>query len=152
MASRLYPGFGSGKGTYTGDFECRSFSSLGKADMELGDKIILPTSALKDILKLKLSLPLQFRVTSDRACVPPFPLPPRPAPLRLEGPARHTRPRPPPTHTPSSPLLPPSTHPHPLQRAPARCRAAARRQAGGQGHARCLCRCAAPRCRPGARL
>jgi hypothetical protein len=69
MASRLYPGFGSGKGTYTADFECRSYAAQGKPDMELGDKIILPASALKDILKLKLSLPLQFRVTSDKACV-----------------------------------------------------------------------------------
>ena len=69
MASRLYPGFGSGKGTYTADFTCSSYASQGKHDMELGDKIILPASALKDILKLKLSLPLQFRVTSDKACV-----------------------------------------------------------------------------------
>jgi hypothetical protein len=29
MASRLYPGFGSGKGTYEGHFDVRSFASLG---------------------------------------------------------------------------------------------------------------------------
>lgn len=29
MSSRLYPGFGSGKGTYEGHFEARSFASIG---------------------------------------------------------------------------------------------------------------------------
>ncbi len=77
MASRLYPGFGSGKGTFSGDFDVKSFASIGKEDMELGDKIILPPSALKEILKLKLSLPLQFRVSSDKACVCPRKIPAR---------------------------------------------------------------------------
>jgi len=70
MASRLYPGFGSGKGTYSGDFDVKSYSSLGKLDMEFGDKIILPPSALKEINKLKLPFPLIFKIGSDKGYVP----------------------------------------------------------------------------------
>jgi hypothetical protein len=66
--SRLYPGFGSGKGTYTNDFTVQSLISAGHGEMEAGDKIILPQSALKDITRLKLPFPLTFRVTSDK-CV-----------------------------------------------------------------------------------
>jgi hypothetical protein len=66
--SRLYPGFGSGKGTYTGDFVVQSLAAAGHAEMEVGDKIILPQSVLKEVTRLKLPFPLTFRVTSDK-CV-----------------------------------------------------------------------------------
>ncbi len=66
--SRLYPGFGSGKGTFSGDFTVHTLASAGHGDMEAGDKVILPQSALKEITRLKLPFPLTFRVTSDK-CV-----------------------------------------------------------------------------------
>ena len=47
MASRLYPGFGTGKGVFDERFDCRSFASVGRSDMEAGDKLFLPASAFK---------------------------------------------------------------------------------------------------------
>ena len=78
--SRLYPGFGSGKGTFTADYTVQTLSSSGRADMEAGDKIILPQSALRDITRLKLPFPLIFRVMSDK-CVHPLRPPNLPPPL-----------------------------------------------------------------------
>ncbi len=66
MASRLYPGFGSGKGTFMSDYDVKSFGTVGKGDMEVGDKIILPPSAMKEITKLKLPFPLIFKVGSGK--------------------------------------------------------------------------------------
>ena len=42
MASRLYPGFGSGKGTYEEILKVKSLESAGRADLEAGDKVLLP--------------------------------------------------------------------------------------------------------------
>jgi len=42
----------------------QSLISAGHGEMEAGDKIILPQSALKDITRLKLPFPLTFRVTN----------------------------------------------------------------------------------------
>ncbi len=66
--SRLYPGFGSGKGTFEGVFAVSSFGSVGRGDMEAGDKIFLPPSAFKDISRMKLPFPLMFKVSPD-TCV-----------------------------------------------------------------------------------
>ena len=82
--SRLYPGFGSGKGTFTADYTVQTLSSSGRADMEAGDKIILPQSALRDITRLKLPFPLIFRVMSDK-CVHPL-RPPQPSAPSLPPP------------------------------------------------------------------
>lgn len=66
MASRLYPGFGSGKGVFDERFDCRSFASVGRSDMEAGDKLFLPSSAFKEISRLKLPFPLTFKVQNER--------------------------------------------------------------------------------------
>lgn len=66
MASRLYPGFGSGKGVFDERFDCRSFASVGRNDMEAGDKLFLPASAFKEISRLKLPFPLTFKVQNER--------------------------------------------------------------------------------------
>ena len=66
MASRLYPGFGTGKGVFDERFDCRSFASVGRSDMEAGDKLFLPASAFKEISRLKLPFPLTFKVQNER--------------------------------------------------------------------------------------
>lgn len=38
----------------------------GRSDLEAGDKVILPTSSLKEISRLKLPFPLLFKVSNDR--------------------------------------------------------------------------------------
>ena len=86
MASRLYPGFGSGKGTFSGVFRVAPILAAGgsgggadaRCDLECGDKIILPPSALKEISRLKLPFPLHFQMHRGPATAPVPPASTRP--------------------------------------------------------------------------
>ena len=86
--SRLYPGFGSGKVPFEERYDCRSFTSAGRADLEASDKILLPLSAFKKVNQLRLPFPLTFRVSNTKA---PVPVPARdgsvapPAPEQFAG-------------------------------------------------------------------
>ncbi|CAK9008126.1 Ubiquitin fusion degradation protein 1 homolog, partial [Durusdinium trenchii] len=64
--SRLYPGWGSGKASLEETFSVYSLESLGKADMEGGDKVILPQSTFRKVSRMKLPFPLTFEVTNPR--------------------------------------------------------------------------------------
>ena len=66
MASRLYPGFGSGKGAFDERLDVRSFASAGRPDLEAGDKLFLPAAAFREISRLRLPFPLTFRVQNER--------------------------------------------------------------------------------------
>lgn len=67
MASRLFPGFGSGKGSWESTVKVNSVSSAGREDLEFGDKILLPSSAFKEVSRLRLPFPLTFQVFNDKA-------------------------------------------------------------------------------------
>lgn len=107
--SSLYPGFGSGKGTYDVVLEARSFEkagmfqsactklptlwpldelfniiifNTGKTGMEAGDKVFLPPSSFKKIQQMRLPFPLTFQVKRDRQLVAAKPgAPPPTSPL-----------------------------------------------------------------------
>jgi hypothetical protein len=87
MASRLYPGFGSGKGTFESILKVNSFATIHRTDLEAGDKVLLPASAFKEISRLRLAMPLLFQVYNDKlksaATMPQRPGAP-PAPPLLE--------------------------------------------------------------------
>jgi ubiquitin fusion degradation protein 1 len=86
--ARLYPGFGSGKVPFEERYDCRSFASAGRGDLEASDKILLPLSAFKKVNQLRLPFPLTFRVSNPKA---PVPVPARdgsvaaPAPEQFAG-------------------------------------------------------------------
>jgi hypothetical protein len=67
MSARLFPGFGSGKGTWEGIVKVNSVSSCGRDDLEFGDKVLLPASAFKEVSRLRLPFPLTFQVFNDKA-------------------------------------------------------------------------------------
>lgn len=85
----LYPGFGSGgRGAFEGRFTARAFAAGGDA-RDAGDKLVLPPAAFKEMTRLKLPLPLVFRVHNYRAAAAaavPDRNGPRPAlPVQLAG-------------------------------------------------------------------
>ncbi len=43
MASRLYPGNRGPRGVFNESYKVYSFASIGRADLEHGDKLILPS-------------------------------------------------------------------------------------------------------------
>ncbi|KAG9410265.1 hypothetical protein AC1031_018298 [Aphanomyces cochlioides] len=49
---------------FTGTFVCNSVAFIDKPDLEIGDKVILPSKALLEIQCLKIPLPLLFKLTS----------------------------------------------------------------------------------------
>eukprot|EP01083_Nonionella_stella_P095061 266797_1 len=66
----LYPrGWGSGNVAYVGTFRAFSLAVLGRSSLEIGDKIILPSSALQSINRLRLPFPLIFEVRKYAKCV-----------------------------------------------------------------------------------
>ncbi|ETW05883.1 hypothetical protein, variant 3 [Aphanomyces invadans] len=52
---------------YTGSFTCNSVAFIDKPDLEFGDKVILPPNVLVEIQRLKIPLPLLFKLTSSHA-------------------------------------------------------------------------------------
>eukprot|EP01138_Halocafeteria_seosinensis_P014914 gb/GECG01015224.1/.p1 GENE.gb/GECG01015224.1/~~gb/GECG01015224.1/.p1 ORF type:complete len:591 (+),score=98.17 gb/GECG01015224.1/:1-1773(+) len=75
MSARLYPGMGGGGGharnrkvktNFSATYEVRSLDQFNRDDLEVGDKIILPQSAFKEIKRLGLPLPLVFEVENAR--------------------------------------------------------------------------------------
>lgn len=64
--SRLYPGWGSGKKPFDGQFRAYSHGSQGKTEYEGGDKAILPQSAFKEVSRLRLPFPLVFQVKNPK--------------------------------------------------------------------------------------
>lgn len=65
--SRLYPGWGSGKGAYEALLVCHSFAVGGHSEgLECGDKVILPQESFREVSRLKLPFPLVFEVCNPR--------------------------------------------------------------------------------------
>ena len=64
--SRLYPGWGSGKKPFEGQFHAYSHAAQGQTESEGGDKAILPQSAFKEVSRLRLPFPLVFEVKNPK--------------------------------------------------------------------------------------
>ncbi|GBG33667.1 Ubiquitin fusion degradation protein 1-like [Hondaea fermentalgiana] len=65
--SRLYPGWGSGKnGKLEEALAVFPVATLDRADLEAGDKVILPQSMFRTVSRLRLPFPLTFEVTNPR--------------------------------------------------------------------------------------
>lgn len=59
----LYPlGWGSGSTAYVATFQASSIDLINRGELEIGDKIILPESAMVAINKLRLPFPLIFEI------------------------------------------------------------------------------------------
>ncbi|ETO19768.1 hypothetical protein RFI_17462, partial [Reticulomyxa filosa] len=58
----LYPGWGSGEIAYVGTFQVRTVNEISRSDLNKGDKIVLPASALTSIQRLRLPFPLIFEI------------------------------------------------------------------------------------------
>lgn len=65
--SRLYPGWGSGKGQYEALLVCHSLAVGGHSEgLECGDKVILPQESFREVSRLKLPFPLVFQICNPR--------------------------------------------------------------------------------------
>lgn len=65
--SRLYPGWGSGKNTSLEEtLAVYPVGSIGRSDLEGGDKVILPQSMFRTVSRMKLPFPLTFEVSNPR--------------------------------------------------------------------------------------
>jgi ubiquitin fusion degradation protein 1 len=59
--------FGGGRSYFEEQYRCYSVAALGKPELEYGDKIVLPGSALQQLQHLEVSYPMLFRLEAIRA-------------------------------------------------------------------------------------
>lgn len=52
-------------GSFNETYRVFSFASNGRKDLEYGDKVILPSSAFKEVTRLRLPFPLFFEVKNS---------------------------------------------------------------------------------------
>ena len=58
-------GAGSGQGRFEQEYNCYPSSFLGRDDIDKGNKIILPSSALDTLARLNVSYPMLFEVREN---------------------------------------------------------------------------------------
>ena len=71
MSRRLYPGWGSGSKPFVATYECYPFAYCGREDAEMGNRIVLPQDALREITRLKLPFPLFFALNPTKKKLSP---------------------------------------------------------------------------------
>lgn len=63
----FFTGGGGTRGRFEQEYNCYPSSFLGRDDIDKGNKIILPSSALDSLARLNVSYPMLFEVCSTSA-------------------------------------------------------------------------------------